>query len=424
MQLSSATPTYRRLPLGLAITPVLFGVLVSAPLRAQRDARGPVTQAFDAAECRGGCTLDTLTVDVERGRRAQPGTLIATFVLVDTIALPRRGAPPALKEKAVGIWIGCDSTPCGAVTLMGRVTDKRVDDARVARRVVATWVLPAPLLSKLKSANAAGVTVDARTHALSATVVRGLRELVQASGPVGANVPYSPRAALYIATYAAIGIPGDSMLAEDVGTATEPLMMPGTTSAVPSRVATLNIIGRGAEALPLLVQDDATGAAPIFGIGENVAILLPSPRGGRRGISAGKVLARQRVEVPRDSCQTMKVWTYLVGLSAADLAGIQRARVASPRQNDAIDRWNGTAVRDPIPARISPTEQRGITAARPVVQQFARELSSTGLRDRDVQVLAVLPKAAGFVTNFGPITRDGGGGWKLPPVTLRPLTCQ
>lgn len=211
-------------------------------------------------------------------------------------------------------------------------------------------------------------------------------------------------------------------MAEDVGTATEPLMIPDATSTPPTRVATFAIAGRGADAIPMLVQDDGTGAAPIFGIGETVTIALPG-KVGRRAVATGKVLARQRVDTMRDACQGMKLWTYFVALSPTDVAAALRTVTVSPRPGEGIDRWNGTAVREVYPARMTATEQRTLTASRATVAQFVREHPTTGVRDRDVQVLAALPRGAGLVTNFGVFSRDAGGNWRFPGFSLRPATC-
>ena len=389
---------------------------------AQRDARPAAIQAFDAAECRTDCVIDTLSIDVERGRRAQAGTMTASLLLIDTIALPRRGAPPTPRERPVQLWMTCDSTPCGASIVNGRIADKRLDDARVVRRIVAVWTLPAPLLLKLLRATAVSVVADGRTHALSSAMLSSTRSLIESIRASITSTAYSPRTILYVATFATFGVPADSTMAEDVGTATEPLMIPDATSTPPTRVATLTIAGSGAGAIPLLVQDDGTGAAPIFGIGETVSIALPG-RVGRRGVVSGKVLARQRVEAMRDACQGMKVWTYLVALSAADLAAAQRGMTASPRPGDAIDRWNGTAVREVYPARMAVSEQRAISGSRTAVTQFVREHATTGVRDRDVQLLAALPRSAGIVTNFGVFARDAGGNWRFPSFNLRPASC-
>ena len=396
--------------------------LAAPPLCAQRDALRAAVQSFDAAECRSDCVIDSLVVDIDRGRRAQAGVMTATFVLLDTIPLARRGAPPTPRDRPVSVWIACDSTPCAATIVSGRITDKRIDDARVARRVAATWVMPGALLLKLSRTRAVSVVADGRTHALSPPMVESTRRLIES---IRATIPattLSARATLYVSTFATFGVPGDSTMAEDVGTATEPLMIPDATTTPPTRVATLVIAGRGADAVPLLVQDDATGAAPIFGIGETVTIALPA-RVGRRGVVTGKISARQRVEALRDACQGMKLWTYLVALTPADLLLAQRAVVPSPRSGEAIDRWNGTAVREPVAARMSAAEQRAITGSRTVVAQFVREHAASGIRERDVQVLAALPRATGFVTNFGVFARDGGGNWRFPSFNLRPASC-
>jgi hypothetical protein len=294
----------------------------------------------------------------------------------------------------------------------------------VVRRTALSWVVPSPFALRLLRARSVVVNAEGRAHALSESMVtatRTLLESVKAAIPAGA---YSPRAMLYLATFATFGTPADSTMAEDVGTATEPLMIPDAATTPPTRVATLTMVGRGTDAMPLLVQDDGTGAAPIFGIGESVTILLPAARGGRRGAVTGKILARQRVEAMREACQAMKIWTYLVALPPADLLTAQRGPLPSPRPAEGIDRWNGTAVREPVAARMTPAELRGITASRATVAQFVRERASTGIRDRDVQMLAVLPKSAGYVTNFGAIMRDGAGGWRFPRFALRPATCQ
>ena len=405
----------------LSVAASLAAVAVT-PLQAQRDARPAAAQAFDAAECRADCVIDSLVIDVDRGRRAQPGIVTASMVLLDTIALARRGAPPAPREQSVSVWISCDSTPCGAAQIGGRITDKRVDDARVARRVAATWVLPSTLLGKLRRANAVSVIADGRAHVLSSRMLESVHTLIESVRSTITPSPLSPRATLYLATFATFGVPGDSTMAEDVGTATEPLMIPDATSTPPTRVATLALAGRGADAMPMLVQDDGTGAAPIFGIGETVTIALPA-KVGRRGVVIGKVTARQRVEAMRDVCQGMKLWTYLIALSPADLSAAQRGMIPSLRPGEAIDRWNGTAVRELVATRMSAAEQRAIVASRPIVAQFVRERAASGIRDRDIQVLAALPRAAGFVSNFGVLVRDGGGNWRFPGFTLRPATC-
>ena len=397
-------------------------VAAATPLHAQREARPAAVQSFDAAECRSDCVIDSLVVDIDRGRRAQAGVVTATFVLLDTIPLARRGAPPTPRDRPVSVWIACDSTPCAATILSGRITDRRIDDARVARRVAATWTLPGALLLKLSRTSAVSVVADWRTHALSSAMVESTHRLIESIRmTIPATTP-SARATLYVATFATFGVPGDSTMAEDVGTATEPLMIPDATTTPPTRVATLVIAGRGPGAIPLLVQDDGTGAAPIFGIGETVTIALPA-RIGRRGVVTGKISARQRVEAMRDACQGMKLWTYLVVLTPADLSAVQRVVLPSPRSGEALDRWNGTAVREPVAARMTAAEQRAITASRTVVAQFVRERATSGIRERDVQVLAALPRATGFVTNFGVFARDGGGNWRFPGFNLRPASC-
>lgn len=392
-------------------------------LVAQRDVRVPAaTQAFDAAECRADCLIDSLVIDIDRGRRAQAGAVNATMLLIDTISLPRRGAPAAPREQTVAVSISCDASPCAAAVLTGRVSDKRLDDARVVRRSLMVWPLPAPLLLRVPRTSAISITLDGRTHQLSTEVLTATRTLIAAIAPAIPVTTYSPRAMLYVSTFALFGIPGDSTLAEDVGTATEPLMIPDATTAPPTRVATLTFAGRGPDAIPMLVQDDATGAAPLFGVGETVTIALPG-RIGRRGVVSGKIAARQRVDVMRDACQGMKVWTYLVTLSPSDLAATQRGTVPSPRSGEGIDRWSGTAVREAIAPRMSAAEQRTITASRSAIAQFVKERASSGLTARDVQVMAALPRSAGFVTNFGVLSRDSSGLWRYPTLTLRPATC-
>ena len=396
----------------------------AAPIcvHAQRDARPAAVQAFDAAECRSECVIDSLVIDIDRGRRAQAGVVTANLVLLDTIALAKRGAPPTPRDRPVPAWIMCDSTPCAAAILSGRIADRRIDDARVSRRVVASWVLPTSVLLKLSRATVVSVVAEGRTHPLSPAMIASTRALIESVRSAWAPSTSSARATLYVATFATFGVPGDSTMAEDVGTATEPLMIPDATTTPPTRVATLTIAGRGADAIPMLVQDDGTGAAPIFGIGETVTIALPG-RVGRRGVVTGKIAARQRVEAMRDACQAMKLWTYLVSMSSGDLLGAQRGMLPSPRPGEAIDRWNGTAVREPVTPRMVAAEQRTIVGSRTVVTQFVREHAASGVRDRDVQVLAALPRGAGFVTNFGVFAHDAGGNWRFPSFNLRPATC-
>lgn len=414
--------TMRTLP-KTAASAALAACAFAAQLEAQRENRTPAaSQGFDPAECRAGCTVDTLIIDLDRARRAQAGTITATLILIDTLQIPRRGAPTQPRERPVPVSVTCDSIPSAAAMTIGRLSDKRLDDARIARRTLVTWQLPPQLLHKLLGASSVSLMVDGRVHPLTQGMVSATRTLVESVRATIATTPYSPRAQLYVTTFAVFGVPGDSTMAEDVGTATEPLMIPDATAALPTRVATLTLVGRGAEAQALLVQEDATGAAPIFGLGETVTIALPA-RVGRRGVVSGKVTARQRVEAMRDACLSAKVWTYLVALSATDLSAAQRGVVPSPRPGDGIDRWSGTAVREPIASRMTPAEQRSLTASRPVLAQLVRERASSGIRERDVQFLAALPKASGFVTNFGVIARDGAGGWRFPTFTLRPATC-
>ena len=400
----------------------LLAAAVPMCVYAQRDARAAAVQAFDAAECRSDCVIDSLVIDIDRGRRALPGVVTANLVLLDTLAVAKRGAPPTPRDRLVNAWILCDSTPCAAAILSGRIADKRIDDARVSRRVVASWVLPTSVLLKLSRATVVSVVAEGRTHPLSSAMIAATRALIESVRSALAPATSSARATLYVATFATFGVPGDSTMAEDVGTATEPLMITDATTTPPTRVATLTIAGRGADAIPMLVQDDGTGAAPIFGIGETVTIALPG-KVGRRGVATGKITARQRVEAMRNACQAMKLWTYLVSMSPGDLGNAQRGMLPSPRPGEAIDRWNGTAVREPVTPRMVAAEQRTIVGSRTVVTQFVREHAASGVRDRDVQVLAALPRGAGFVTNFGVFAHDAGGNWRFPSFNLRPATC-
>ena len=393
-------------------------------MQAQRDGRsGTAQQGFDDVECRDGCVIDTLTIEADRNRRAPAGSIVATMILIDTIALPRRGAPPAPKERPLAMWMACDSTPCAAVAaVVARLTDRRLDDSRVIRRAQASWTLPAPLMRALLDSRNVTIVTAGRRHTLNGEMLTALAGVLEPLRPALQSSAYSPRMQLYIASFAAFGTPGDSTLAEDVGTASEPLMMPPTDTVPPTRVATLTMVGRGAGAMAVLVQDDATGAAPLFGVKETVAIALPA-RSGRRAVISGSVLARQRVETLRDSCERMKVWTYLIALAPADLAQVPRGMPPSPRPGDIVDRWNGSAVREGYQARVAPAEQRQITASRTVVAQFVRERTSDGLRPQDVQVLAVLPRGAGYVTNFGVIAKNARG-WQFPTLHLRSATCR
>jgi hypothetical protein len=403
---------------------LLAAVVVPSLLSAQlRENRAPAAvQGFAASDCQQNCTLDSLVIDIDRGRRNQPGVVTASLLQIDTIALARRGAPAAPRERAVPVWVSCDSMPCAAAMLSGRLSDKRIDDARVVRRTQLTWPLPAALLQRVLRTTALSVSVDGRTHLLAAPTVAATRALVESVKSGITPAPYSARMHLYVATFALFGVPGDSVMSEDVGTATEPLMMPDANTAMPTRVATLTLVGRGTEAMPLLVQDDATGAAPIFGVNEKVTVVLPS-RTGRRGVVTTTVLARQRVDAMRDACQGTKVWTYLVSMAPADLMATQRGMIASPRPAEGIDRWNGTAVREPVSARVTPVEQRAITAGRSAVALFVKERAESGVRASDVQVLAALPRNGGVVTNFGTFTKDPGGTWHFPTLTLRQAPC-
>lgn len=402
----------------------LAALIVTRPATAQRDNRGPIRAGFSTTDCHGGCVIDSVALEMERARRNQPPALSASFVLVDTVASPRRG--PALpRERSVPIWIACDSAACGAAVLTGKVSERRVDDGRVARRTVAVWPVPVALAAKASRAAALTFHADGRAHVLPTATVVSAKPLFDAMRAGQPTASYSPRMQLYIATFAGFGVPGDSTMAEDVGTATEPLMMPDAATPPPTRVATLTLVGRGADAVAVLVQDDAAGAAPIFGVGEAISVAMPGRAGvGRRATVGVKALARQRVEVLRDTCDSEKVWTYLIALPAAEMAALRRGAQPSPRPGDLIDRWSGTAVRESYPARMSAAESRGLSASRAVVAQFVREHAASGVRDRDVQVLAQLPRNAGYVTNFGVFSRDQGGGWRFPTLTLRKPACE
>ena len=404
---------------------VAFCAAVTLPsiTAAQRDVRlPPATQGFAASECRPDCALDSLIVDIDRARRGQPGVVTVSLLLVDTVALARRGAPPVLKERTVPVYATCDVMPCAAAVLTGRLSDKRIDDARVVRRTQIVWPMPAASLLRIARASAMMLSVDGKSHVVNSSTMAAMRALVESVKSSLVAVPPSPRLQLYMATFALFGVPADSTMAEDVGTATEPLMMPDATTSLPTRVATLTMIGRGIDAMPLLVQDDGTGAAPIFGVNEQVAVVLPG-RTGRRGIVSATVLARQRVEVMRDACQGMKVWTYLVAMSPAALQLAQRGMLASPRPGEGVDRWNGVAVREVIAARVTPAEQRTMTASRAAVAQFVRERAASGVRAGDVQILAALPRNGGVVTNFGTFLREANGVWRFPTFALRSATC-
>ncbi|MBC7844171.1 MAG: hypothetical protein H7099_17810, partial [Gemmatimonadaceae bacterium] len=175
------------------------GAAVPMSLPAQRDSRAPApaaVQAFDAAECRSDCVVDTLSIDIDRGRRAQAGVVLANLVLVDTLPIAKRGAPPTPRDRAVHVWVSCDSAPCGAAIVSGRITDKRIDDARVSRRVQATWTLPAPMLSKLLRTSVVSVVADGRVHPLSAAMVSGTHALIEPVRATVASAVYSPRATL------------------------------------------------------------------------------------------------------------------------------------------------------------------------------------------------------------------------------------
>ncbi len=403
---------------------LLIAAHLPASAMAQREVRPPpAVQGFSAADCRQQCVLDTLVVDIDRGRRGATPVVMATLLLIDTVAVARRNAPPAPKVRAVPVWVSCDSLPCAAGVVAGRINDKRLDDQRVVRRTQVAWPLPAPLLQRLAQTSALLLSVDGQTHTVAMPTLTATRALVESMPSTSVETaPYSPRMQLYIATFALFGIPGDSTMAEDVGTAVEPLMIPDTTAAEPTRVANLTMVGNGAEAVPLLVQDDATGAAPLFGVNEKLSVVLPN-RTGRRGVVTATVLARQRVDAMRDACQGTKPWIYLVTMSAADLIAAQRGRIVSPRAGEGIDRWNGTAVREPVTARLAPAEQRAMTAGRPIVARFVKARQASGVRAADVQLLGALPRNGGLVTNFGVFSRDANGGWHFPTLSLRPATC-
>ncbi len=402
---------------------LLVTVLLPATAVAQREVRLPAAmQGFTPAHCRQACVLDSLVVELDRGRRGASSVVMAKLLLIDTVILARRNAPPAPKERSVPVWLTCDSLPCAAGVVTGRISDKRLDDQRVMRRTQVAWPLPDPLLLRLARTSSLLISVDGQAHTVAEPtliVARGLVETVKASL---AAAPYSPRMQLYIAAFALFGIPGDSTMAEDVGTATEPLMIPDATTAAPTRVATLTMVGRGADALPLLVQDDATGAAPLFGVNEKLAVVLPG-RTGRRGVVSATVLARQRVDAMRDACQGMKPWIYLVTMSPADLIAAQRGMIASPRAGEGVDRWNGTAVREPVGVRVAPAEQRAITAGRAIVTRFVKERAASGVLATEVQVLGTLPRNGGLVTNFGVFIKDANGTWRFPTLSLRRASC-
>jgi hypothetical protein len=402
---------------------LLITVLLPAMAFAQREVRLPAAiQGFTPTSCRQECVLDSLVVELDRGRRGTPAVVTARLLLIDTVTVARRNAPPAPKERGVPVWLTCDSLPCAAGVVTGRISDKRLDDQRVVRRTQVAWPLPEPLLLRLARTSSLLISVDGRGHAVAEPTLIAARSLVETVKATLASAPYSPRMQLSIATFALFGIPGDSTMAEDVGTATEPLMIPDATTAAPTRVATLTMVGRGADALPLLVQDDATGAAPLFGVNEKLSVVLPG-RTGRRGVVSATVVARQRVDAMRDACQGMKPWIYLVTMSPADLIAAQRGMIASPRAGEGVDRWNGTAVREPVTARLAPSEQRAITAGRAIVARFVKERAASGVLAADVQVLGALSRNGGLITNFGVFTKDANGSWRFPTLSLRPAIC-
>jgi hypothetical protein len=150
----------------IASAMLVSAVVLPAHAAAQRDARtAPATQGFAAADCREDCTLDSLVIDVDRGRRNQPAVVSASLLLIDTVALARRGAPPAPKERVVPVWVSCDAMPCAAAMLTGRLSDKRIDDARVVRRTQVAWPLPSALLQRVqKSTPACALAVDRHGH--------------------------------------------------------------------------------------------------------------------------------------------------------------------------------------------------------------------------------------------------------------------
>ena len=402
---------------------LLVTVLLPATAFPQRELRLPAAvQGFTPANCRPECVLDSLVMELDRGRRGAPAVVAAKLLLIDTVSLARRNAPPAPKERAMPVWLTCDSLPCAAGVVTGRISDKRLDDQRVVRRTQVVWPLPDPLLLRLARTSSLLISVDGQRHTVGEPTLIAARALVETVKTSFASAQYSPRMQLYIATFALFGIPGDSTMAEDVGTATEPLMIPDATATPPTRVATLTMVGRGADALPLLVQDDATGAAPLFGVNEKLAVVLPG-RTGRRGVVSATVVARQRVDAMRDACQGMKPWIYLVTMSPVDLIAAQRSAIASPRAGEGVDRWNGIAVREPVAARVAPAEQRAITAGRAIVSRFVRERAASGVLAADVQVLATLPRNGGLVTNFGVFSREANGTWRFPTLSLRPAIC-
>mgnify|MGYP000149611987 FL=1 len=83
--------------------------LLALAARAVHEQRGvraaAAAQGFDASECRDDCLVDTLSVDVDRARRAQVGTVIATMDMIDTIAIPRREAPQPPRKRVSSAWI-------------------------------------------------------------------------------------------------------------------------------------------------------------------------------------------------------------------------------------------------------------------------------------------------------------------------------
>lgn len=318
-----------------------------------------------------------------------------------------------------------DSTPliAGSNAYWTRWWWTSIAGAEARQRTLLAWPLPAPLLQRLAQTSSLLLSVDAQTHTVATPTLTATRALLESMPSTSVKTaPYSPRMQLYIATFALFGVPGDSTMAEDVGTAVEPLMIPDASAAAPTRVANLTMVGGGVEALPLLVQDDATGAAPLFGANEKLSVMLPN-RTGRRGVVSATVVARQRVDAMRDACQGTKSWIYLVTMSPAELIAAQRGRIVSPRAGEGIDRWHGTAVREPMAARLAPAEQRAIAAGRPIVARFVKARAASGVRAAELQVLGAVPRNGGLVTNFGVFKRDVNGSWHFPTLSLRPSTC-
>ena len=70
--------------------------------------------------------------------------------------------------------------------------------------------------------------------------------------------------------------------------------------------------------------------------------------------------------------------------------------------------------------------QRQIAHTTARVGKFKTASAAEAIRqiNPDVQVLAVLPRAGGFVTNFGLLTRSPSSGtWQFPALSLSPSAC-